>query len=467
MSGPACPHTLRKIQQTGSQHSDQFPNHLKDFEVGNDLLKKEGRDFGEAKQNGMYGICEGGYPIISHATLVVVLGKQNKGFWMSKGTDVDPAFENPSRLDSKRSHQWFIDDAEPELFPSKKQAVQTPKSTVTSGISSANAASWDNTPGFQSVPNQFIHRLFGAETARSVNFAERNLYPAGTGDSNASVSLSISHAVGDPEACVNYGGFRKVKVNHVKDSDSGMHVPKGHGFTIQSDSNNSTGQVFNRESESSFISMGQAFDEDNNVTVMGHTYNKEDAHVGSMSSTYIKVDDSAIPTSDTYRKEDTNLLSFGGFDEVHDIIPVCRPINNYDHSYNQSSVKTQEAVDQKELGAKAVASTTRATKSKSEPVSKNRQELKTTRKEAPNSFPSNVRSLISTGMLDGVPVKYISLSRKIVQELRNTPESMLFDAIQTVFGAPINQKSFRIWKESFKAATRELQRIYGKEELML
>ena len=35
---------------------------------------------------------------------------------------------------------------------------------------------------------------------------------------------------------------------------------------------------------------------------------------------------------------------------------------------------------------------------------------------------------------------------QIVQELRNTPESMLFDAIQTVFGAPINQKSFRIWK---------------------
>jgi ribonuclease I len=35
---------------------------------------------------------------------------------------------------------------------------------------------------------------------------------------------------------------------------------------------------------------------------------------------------------------------------------------------------------------------------------------------------------------------------QIVQELRSTPESMLFDVIQTVFGAPINQKSFRIWK---------------------
>lgn len=35
---------------------------------------------------------------------------------------------------------------------------------------------------------------------------------------------------------------------------------------------------------------------------------------------------------------------------------------------------------------------------------------------------------------------------QIVQELRSTPESLLFDTIQTVFGAPINQKSFRIWK---------------------
>ena len=37
---------------------------------------------------------------------------------------------------------------------------------------------------------------------------------------------------------------------------------------------------------------------------------------------------------------------------------------------------------------------------------------------------------------------------QIVQELRNTPESSLFDAIQNVTGSPINQKAFRIWKGS-------------------
>lgn len=35
---------------------------------------------------------------------------------------------------------------------------------------------------------------------------------------------------------------------------------------------------------------------------------------------------------------------------------------------------------------------------------------------------------------------------QIVQELRSTSESKLFDAIQTVTGSPINQKAFRNWK---------------------
>ncbi|KDP44197.1 hypothetical protein JCGZ_05664 [Jatropha curcas] len=428
-----------------------------------------------------------------------------KGFWMAKGTEGDPPFDNPSRIDPKRSRHWFIDAAEPELFPNKKQALLTPNSTSSSQISNANVPTWDNPSGFQSVPNQFMHRLFGPETARSVNF--------GT-DDNASVSLSMSHTMEDPEACLGYNGFRKVKVNQVKDCDNGMHELKGHGFINESNS------------ENNFISMGQAYDkEDGNVTLMGHGYDR-DAHNVATCHTYIKEDDNAIPITDAYSKEDANMISFGGFPDAQDIIPVGRPGSGYDQY--QSSVQAPEAVHEKELDASnadaaaaAAASNTRVAKAKLESVPRNKPEVKTTRKEAPNSFPSNVRSLISTGMLDGVPVKYVSLSREelrgvikgsgylcscqscnfskvlnayeferhagcktkhpnnhiyfengktiyqIVQELRSTPESMLFDVIQTVFGAPINQKSFRMWKESFQAATRELQRIYGKEELNL
>lgn len=34
----------------------------------------------------------------------------------------------------------------------------------------------------------------------------------------------------------------------------------------------------------------------------------------------------------------------------------------------------------------------------------------------------------------------------IVQELRNTPQNVLFEVIQTITGSPINQKCFRLWK---------------------
>jgi hypothetical protein len=42
----------------------------------------------------------------------------------------------------------------------------------------------------------------------------------------------------------------------------------------------------------------------------------------------------------------------------------------------------------------------------------------------------------------------------VVQELQNSPQEMLFDAIQTVAGTTINQRNFRIWKgnENFQFA---------------
>lgn len=446
---------------------------------------------------------------------------QNKGFWMAKGTDADPRFDNTSRIEHKRSHQWFIDAAQPELFPNKKQALQSPNTSSTLEISNATVHSWNSPSSYHSVPNQFIQHLFGPDTASSVNYIERTTCDE-THDSNASVNLSISHNMEDPEACLSYSGFRKVKVNQVKDGDNSIHDLNGHSYIDENNGDIPTDQVFNRENESSFISMGQAYDKENdNVTLMGHSYNQDD-HVVSPCTTYVKEDDGSAPISDTYGKEEANMISFGRFHDVHDIIPVGRPMSGYDQSYSQPSVQNPEAVHDREFDvstANTAGSNTRVAKSKPESGLKNKPELKSGRKEAPNSFPSNVRSLISTGMLDGVPVKYVALSREelrgvikgsgylcscqscnyskalnayeferhagcktkhpnnhiyfengktiyqIVQELRNTPESMLFDVIQTVFGAPINQKSFRTWKESFQAATRELQRIYGKEEL--
>ncbi|XP_022752772.1 uncharacterized protein LOC111301409 isoform X2 [Durio zibethinus] len=456
---------------------------------------------------------------------------QNKSFWMAKGpayvSDGNATFNNPSIIETKRSHNWFV-DAEPQLFPNKKQAIQATNNKTSSGISDSNVSPWENVSSFQSVPSQFIDRLFGSESERSVNFSERNISPIeadnirrkGIEDhfgEDASVGLSISHSIESPETCLNYGGIRKVKVNQVKDSDNSMHDPKEHSFSRENNSDRSTIEAYKRENESSFISMGHSYDKEyDNVVVMGNTYNR-----GTATTAYGEGNEIPVSMGNTYGKEDANILSFSGFHEEHEIIPVDRHLGSFEPSYSQSSNPTSVAASEKQLDsstAGAVAGATQPAKLRPESASRTKAEFKSSKKEAPNSFPSNVRSLISTGMLDGVPVKYISLSRElrgvikgsgylcgcqscdfskvlnayeferhagcktkhpnnhiyfengktiyqIVQELRSTPTSLLFDTIQTVFGAPINQKSFRIWKESFQAATRELQRIYGKEEL--
>ncbi|KAF3453830.1 hypothetical protein FNV43_RR04271 [Rhamnella rubrinervis] len=411
---------------------------------------------------------------------------------MSKGSehvnDRDATFSNTSRIGAKRSNHWFVDAAGPELFLNKKQSIQMANSKLSSGIPYA-CTPWENTSSFQSSPNPFIGPLFGSETARSVNFAERNI---------SSVEMDNLN-------------FRR------KDTENQYNSNRENNRDLP------TGQALDRVNETGFLSVGKANNkEHDNVILTGQSYNRVDAHLRSASSNYGRGEENTISIIDTYSKGDANIMSFDGFPDEQDIISIGRPVDSYGQLYHQSS-QTSETVCEKELDAandKAVVKN-HVVKPRPESVSKNKQECKLSRKEAPNSFPSNVRSLISTGMLDGVPVKYVSLTQEelrgiikgsgylcgcqscnfskvlnayeferhagcktkhpnnhiyfengktiyqIVQELRSTPESSLFDTIQTVFGAPINQKSFRIWKESYQAATRELHRIYGKEELNL
>lgn len=424
---------------------------------------------------------------------------QNKGFWIGKGpSDADPAYGNQLGNDPKRPHQWFNDPSE-ELFPNKKQAVQvqTPNNKPNPDILTSNARIWENPSNYPQVPTQFMDRLFGSDHNRPFNLTDHNAFPVDTVSddlnitskgideqygNDPSVGLSIAHAIVDPDtSCLNYGGIRRVKVNQVKDSDNSGHT---------------LFQAYNTENESNFLSVGQVYG-DGNIRTMG-VENENNLSFGH-----------------SYNKEDTNTLSFGGFNEEPHIDSLAQPLNSCEPFYDQPSAQTSDSHNKS--GPKVLISG--ANKAKSEALAKTKTEPKGAKKEALNSFPSNVKSLISTGMLDGVPVKYVSLSREehrgtikgngylcgckecnfskvlnayrfeshagcktkhpnnhiyfesgktiyqIVQELKTTPESQLFDAIQTITGSPINQKAFRSWKESYLAATRELQRIYGKQEL--
>ena len=157
--------------------------------------------------------------------------------------DRETIFDNPTKIEPKRPHQWFVDAAEVDFFPNKKQAVEDADEKSSPGFSNVNIPPWENNPNFHSVPNQFIGRLFGSET-RPVNFTEKNTYVLAD-DSNvrskmvtnqygdeASFGLSISHSIEDSEACVNFGGIKKVKVNQVKEDD--IQALEGHNFGRQS-----------------------------------------------------------------------------------------------------------------------------------------------------------------------------------------------------------------------------------------
>lgn len=328
-------------------------------------------------------------------------------------SDREPAFDNPSKIEPKRPHQWLIDATEGDFLPNKKQAIEDANERSSSGFSNVNFTPWENNHNFHSDPshqNQLIDRLFGSET-RPVNFTEKNTYVSGDGSDvrskmianhygdGASFGLSISHSTEDSEPCMNFGGIKKVKVNQVNPSD--VQAPEQHNFDRQS-----TGDlhhVYHGEVETRSGSIGLA-------------YGSGDARIRPFGTPYGKVDNTVLSIAESYNKDETNIISFGGFPDERGVISVGRAATDYEQLYNQSSVHVSTTAHEKELEASnsdVVASTPLVTTKKPESVSKNKQDIKSTRKESPNTFPTNVRSLISTGMLDGVPVKYVSVAREV------------------------------------------------------
>ncbi|XP_061339480.1 uncharacterized protein LOC133286138 isoform X2 [Gastrolobium bilobum] len=529
----------------------------------------------------------------------------NQAFWMGNNSgslnDGDKTYDNSSRIESKRGHQWFMDGPEVDMFPNKKQAVEAPNNLL-SGMLNSNISSWGNSSSLHSFTGHFTEQLFEPDAA-TMNFEDANISSVSM-DSTLSVErkdnldpfgndssfgLSMSTTLEDPRLVFNYDGIRKVKVNEVKESESVRSVPtntnnpydRGVSSNVSyphayngGDNSISMSQTYNK-GDANIISMDDAYERtDNNLMSIGQSYNKGDdslsihptykeicnplsmdqgfskadsdvmsitqaykeAHDNSMSSNHLfsKVDTGTISVGHTYHKGrndlplvshsynkgESTIISFGGCDD-YDTTPSGIFISSYELLMGQAPSHKSESVNEKDLvrsTSNLLPSTAQTSAPENENVPKTKDEMKMSKKATSNNFPSNVRSLLSTGMLDGVSVKYKAWSREelrgvikgagylcscqscnfskvinayeferhagcktkhpnnhiyfengktiygVVQELRSTPQTMLFEVIQTITGSPINQKSFRIWKESFLAAARELQRICGKDE---
>lgn len=248
---------------------------------------------------------------------------------------------------------------------------------------------------------------------------------------------------------------------------------------------------------------------------------QQDASVVSLGALYNTENSSILSMVEHSKKGEETTISFGGLqNNVEERDHSGRLISSYDVLLNQSSAQSSGSLGQKSSTDQPSANAITAASSRADGAPKNKDQK--TKKGSSNNFPSNVKSLLSTGILDGVAVKYVSWSREknlrgvvkgtgylcscpdcklvktinayeferhagcktkhpnnhiyfengktiyaVVQELKSTPQEMLFDVIQNVTGSSVNQKNFNTWKASYQAATRELQRIYGKDDLVI
>ncbi|XP_073133048.1 uncharacterized protein [Henckelia pumila] len=321
----------------------------------------------------------------------------------------------------------------------------------------------------------------------------------------------------------------------------------------------SVGQAFNRrnydtgsieKSSGNFVSIGSTCQGQENFFAMdpfynkanetfnilaSSTYNKGDRDFTSATYVHSRQDVTFMPQRTVHSKENSMMLSLGENHENDEQTTISfgrlqddpvdsdtsgRLICSRDILVSQLSAQSSAALGQRNSVEQITANVASVAASRTDGTPKSLEPK--TKKGTSNNFPANVKSLLSTGILDGIPVKYISWSREknlrgvvkgtgylcscqdcklskvinayeferhagcktkhpnnhiyfengktiyaVVQELRSTPQEILFEAIQNVTGSPINQKNFHNWKASYQAATRELQRIYGREDTVV
>lgn len=453
----------------------------------------------------------------------------NQAFWMGKSpgnlNNGEVTNDNSSRIESKRTHQWFMDSPEVDLFSNKKQAVEAPNN-LSSGMLNSKVSAWGNSSSFHSISDHFTEQLFDPGAA-SMNFENANICPLSIDrklslerkdnmdpfGSDPSFGLSMSTTLEDPQSVFNHDGIRKVKVHEVKESESAMHVPTNNSYdggasnTLSNphaykggDNSISMNLTYNK-GDANVILMNDAYDRtDNNLMSMSQTYNKGDdslpihptykdicntismdqgfskvdsnvmsiaqtynkAHDNSMSCNHFfnKVDDDTISMGHTYHqrgndmpfashscnKGESTIISFGGCDDDY-TTPSGLFISDYELLMGQAPSHKSEAVYEKELvrsSTNILLGTAQTSASETENFPKAKNGIKMSKKATSNNFPSNVRSLLSTGMLDGVSVKYKAWSREVKFSIREFIFHCSLSLITCLVLPMLDRRSFEV-----------------------
>ncbi|CAH8325134.1 unnamed protein product [Eruca vesicaria subsp. sativa] len=475
-----------------------------------------------------------------------------------------------SRMELKRSHQWLTEESGSELFSSKRQVLEIDGSCQGFLTPHMSLSTWESSL----VPRQLTDCLFDpANVQQTSDLHGRNIeeqcgsvssigFPVVHGSSfdlDASRKVTVNEVCESgniPEAMVQfYGEGISRSFENGPSYDNGQDDTLSFGQTCSNidnsfilpgplaDGNFIPNFSYDKGDENFFSTVNPFVEGVENFALMTQSLQKADSNLFSMSPSYIKRHENFMPllpcdklndnvafmvssqdragqNNDRVSHEDrTKTISFGGYQRETDM-GVINSYDNFGHAPATTKVPLHmEAEENMSFEFRSPPYACPGVDTLLVPTSK---DSKTTKKGSTNTFPSNVKSLLSTGMLDGVTVKYYSWSREtnlkgvikgtgylcgcgdcnlkkvlnayefeqhancktkhpnnhiyfengktiygVVQELKNTPQEKLFDAIQNVTGSVINHKNFNTWKASYQVASLELQRIYGKDTVTL
>lgn len=229
----------------------------------------------------------------------------------------------------------------------------------------------------------------------------------------------------------NYGKEDEniLSVGQPFDRRDGNFISVDQSYKKEDDNSISLGTSYSKGYES-FISMGPTYGKSGeSFTNVARSYDKGTDHFISVCQTYDKVDSniasavplsfhtgnsSSIPLDQNHNKCQNNIISFGSFHDDPEPNTSGGIINSYDLLMgNQNS---SQGVDSQnnltESNPEPLVNSTAKPNAEIDAVLKNK-EPKTAKKAPTNNFPSNVKSLLSTGIFDGVPVRYSTWSREV------------------------------------------------------
>ncbi|KAG2334163.1 hypothetical protein Bca52824_005343 [Brassica carinata] len=427
-------------------------------------------------------------------------------------------------MELKRIHQWLTqEDSGSELFTSNKRQVVEIDSSGSSrpGFLTPLVSAWDNSL----VPNcsfgpanpQHTSDLLGRYMISPLDHQEEMLH--GTSSFG---KVTVNNQVCEsrnmpPESTVHFfGEGGSVSRSFPSYQDSTLSL--GQTFSTIDKSFTLPGPFASKPPDGNFIPNSSYYDKgDENVFSTFHPFEKgvENFSLMMMGHSLQKAaDENNLVSLLPCHKENANVLLSGRqspFSQGNETAFWVPSQENVDQNSDQTShedrtISPVPVINSFENFSYSPAEDNLSFQSRYPPYASSTllahksRDSKTAKKgSSTNTFPSNVKSLLSTGMFDGVTVKYYSWSREVlnayefeqhancktkhpnnhiyfengktvygvVQELKNTPQEKLFDAIQNVTGSDINYKNFNTWKASYQVASLELQRIYGKDAVTL